>query len=253
MRKTLEQERAFYCLKCVERLKLAKDGKWFELKDFIEYKLKPDSIETLWGSEWKRMTLFDGVRKEFSRSLVSQFFGEFREKENRRQEVNEIINLVFENLKMKNPEGKLEENEVLKEIRNYIESGNSNLNEDIKKKINEFYIKFEPRYPDYASDYSSHAKRLSQMIVSNGLIPTLAFYKSKGDDRGQIYTDICEILEVTGFKPYLDWKNRNSKEGSLLFEFLLVEADFQTLRLTTMEVLAIANWLKRIVEVEIEE
>ena len=252
MRKTLEQERAFYCLKCVERLKLAKGGKWFELKDFIEYKLKPDSIETLWGSEWKRMTLFDGVRKEFSRSLVSQFFGEFREKENRRQEVNEIINLVFENLKMKNPQGKLEENEVLKEIRNYIESGISNLNEDIKKKINEFYIKFEPRYPDYASNYSSHAKRLSQMIVSNGLIPTLAFYKSKGDDRGQIYTDICEILEVTGFKPYLDWKNRNSKEGSLLLEFLL-ETDFQTLRLATMEVLAIANWLKRIVEVEIEE
>jgi CRISPR type III-B/RAMP module-associated protein Cmr5 len=60
-------------------------------------------------------------------------------------------------------------------------------------------------------------------------------------------------LEVTGFKPYLDWKNRNSKEGSLLLEFLLVEADFQTLRLATMEVLAIANWLKRIVEVEIEE
>jgi CRISPR-associated protein Cmr5 len=251
MRKTLEQERAFYCLKCVERLKLAKDGKWFELKDFIEYKLKPDSIETLWGSEWKRMTLFDGVRKEFLRSLVSQFFGEFREKENRRQEVNEIINLVFENLKMKNSERKLEENEVLKEIRNYIESGNSNLNEDIKKKINEFYIKFEPMYPDYASNYSSHAKRLSQMIISNGLIPTLAFYKSKGDDRGQIYTDICEILEVTGFKPYLDWKN--NKEGSLLLEFLLLEADFQTLRLATMEVLAIANWLKRIVEVEIEE
>jgi CRISPR-associated protein Cmr5 len=90
------------------------------------------------------------------------------------------------------------------------------------------------------------------MIISNGLIPTLAFYKSKGDDRGQIYTDICEILEVTGFKPYLDWKNRNSREGSLLLEFLL-ETDFQTLRLATMEVLAIANWLKRIVEVEIKD
>jgi CRISPR-associated protein Cmr5 len=253
MRKTLEQERAFYCLKCVERLKLAKDGKWFGLKDFREYKLKPDSIEKLWEDDWKRMTLFDGVKKEFSRSLVSQFFGEFRKKENRRQEVNEIINLVFENLKRKDPQGKLEENEVLKEIRNYIEkSGISNLNEDIKKKINEFYIKFESRYPDYASDYSSHAKRLPQMIVSNGLIPTLAFYKSKGNDRGQIYTDICEILEVTSFKPYLDWKNVNNKEGSLLLEFLL-ETDFQTLRLATMEVLAIANWLKRIVEVEIKE
>jgi CRISPR type III-B/RAMP module-associated protein Cmr5 len=57
-------------------------------------------------------------------------------------------------------------------------------------------------------------------------------------------------LEVTGFKPYLDWKN--NKEGSLLLEFLL-ETDFQTLRLATMEVLAIANWLKRIVEVEIKE
>jgi len=88
------------------------------------------------------------------------------------------------------------------------------------------------------------------MIISNGLIPTLAFYKSKEEDRGQIYTDICEILEVTGFKPYLDWEN--NKEGSLLLEFLL-ETDFPTLRIATIEVFAIANWLKRIVEAEIKE
>jgi CRISPR-associated protein Cmr5 len=251
MTKTLEQKRAFYCLKCVERLRLAKNGKWFELKNFEEYKLKPDNIENLWEDEWEKMELFDGVKKEFSKSLVSQFWSEFKkEDKDKKQEVKEIINLVFEKLKRENPGRKIEKDEVLDEIRSYIKSGKSNLSEDIKKKINEFYIIFEPKYPDYLSDYSSHAKRLSQMIISNGLIPTLAFYKSKGDDRGQIYTDICEILEVTGFKPYLDWKN--NKEGNLLLEFLL-ETNFQTLRLATIEVLAIANWLKRIVEVEVKE
>jgi len=156
MRKTIEQERAFYCLKCVERLKLAKNGDWFDLKNFAKpYPLKPDKIDMLWDT----------------------------------------------------------------------------------------------KYIDYLSDYSSHAKRLPQMIVSNGLIPTLVFYKSKGGARGQIYTDLSEIMEVIGFKPYIEWKNKEGKEGSVLIEFLLT-TDFQTLRLATIEALAIANWLKRIVEVE---
>ncbi len=87
--------------------------------------------------------------------------------------------------------------------------------------------------------YKSAAKSLPAFIVSNGLIPTLAFYKSK-EEKEQVYNAINEWLKKRGFV----------KEDALKE---LVESDFQTLRLATIEALAIANWLKRIVEVEIED
>jgi len=87
--------------------------------------------------------------------------------------------------------------------------------------------------------YKSYARDLPSFIVSNGLIPTLAFYKSK-EDRKPVYDTVNQWL-----------KKRNFIQRDALDE--LVNVDFQTLRLATAEVLAISNWLKRIVEVEIEE
>jgi len=87
--------------------------------------------------------------------------------------------------------------------------------------------------------YQSAAKSLPAFIVSNGLIPTLAFYKSK-EEKKPVYNAINEWLKNRGFV----------KEDALKE---LVESDFQALRLATIEALAIANWLKRIVEVEIVE
>ncbi len=120
------------------------------------------------------------------------------------------------------------------------------------KREEEIYADFKRKFEgfDYCEDYSSHAKRLPQMIISNGLIPTLAFYKAKRGDRGQIYQDISEILENLKFKPYNDWKSRNPNKE--LIEFLL-ETDAHTLRLTTIEILSIANWLKRMAEIELEK
>jgi CRISPR-associated protein Cmr5 len=88
--------------------------------------------------------------------------------------------------------------------------------------------------------YKSAAKSLPAFIVSNGLIPTLAFYKSK-EEKKPVYYAIKEWLKKRGFVMSDD----AIKD--------LVESDFQTLRLATIEALAIANWLKRIVEVEIED
>jgi len=91
--------------------------------------------------------------------------------------------------------------------------------------------------------YQSAAKSLPAFIVSNGLIPTLAFYKSK-EDKKDVYNAINEWLKNRGFV---------KSDDALKW---LVESDFQTLRLATIEALAIANWLKRIVEVvevEIED
>jgi len=87
--------------------------------------------------------------------------------------------------------------------------------------------------------YKSAAKSLPAFIVSNGLIPTLAFYKSK-EEKKPVYNAVNEWLKKRGFV----------KEDAIKD---LVKSDFQTLRLATIEALAIANWLKRIVEVEIED
>jgi len=84
--------------------------------------------------------------------------------------------------------------------------------------------------------YKSYARDLPSFIVSNGLIPTLAFYKK--EDRKPVYDTINEWL-----------KEREIIQNDAIEE--LVNFDFQTLRLATVEALAIANWLKRIVEVEI--
>jgi len=92
---------------------------------------------------------------------------------------------------------------------------------------------------DKIEKFETGAKRLPSFVVSNGLIPTLAFYKSK-KEREDVYKVVNEWLI-----------KRKIIQNDALDD--LVKADFQTLRLATMEVLAIANWLKRIVEVEIEE
>jgi len=233
MRKTLEQERAFYCLKCIERLKLAKEGKWFDLRDSNNiYDLKPANFD-----EFHKYRFYDGVKKELYGSFVSWFMDG-----SKNRQLRNIIGILNRN-----------EEQAKKKLKEFFDEGRDLNNQNVKNQISQIYSGFHFDFSnyDYLSDYSSHAKRLPQMIISNGLIPTLAFYKSKGKDRGQIYTDICEIMEI-GFKPYKDWKYNKNKEGSFLLEFLL-DTDYETLRLATTEALAIANWLKRIVEVEIEE
>jgi len=85
--------------------------------------------------------------------------------------------------------------------------------------------------------YKTHARSLPSFIILNGLISTLAFYKSK-DERKPVYDTINDWLKNKGFV------NSDALEE-------LNNVDFQTLRLATIEVLAIANWLKRIVEAEL--
>jgi len=84
--------------------------------------------------------------------------------------------------------------------------------------------------------FGTNAKKLPSLIVSNGLIPTLAFYKK--EDKRLVYNTINEWL-----------KEKNYIKNDALEE--LVNSDSESLRLATIEVLAIANWLKRIVEVEL--
>jgi len=87
--------------------------------------------------------------------------------------------------------------------------------------------------------YASNAKKLPALITTNGLIPTLAFLKSKKETM-PVYKTMNEWLIKKGFA------NNND-----VLEYLL-NCDFSTLRLATMEAMAFANWLKRMVEIEIK-
>ena len=88
--------------------------------------------------------------------------------------------------------------------------------------------------------YASNAKKLPALITTNGLIPTLAFLKSKDETR-PVYNTINEWLKQEGF-------TENNKD---VLEYLL-GCNFSTLRLATMEAIAFANWLKRMVEIEMK-
>jgi CRISPR-associated protein Cmr5 len=91
----------------------------------------------------------------------------------------------------------------------------------------------------FQDKFKTAARNLPSFIVSNGLIPTLAFYKSKAEKQ-EVYEIINKWL-----------KRKEIIKSDALSE--LVDKDFNTLRLATMEVLALANWLKRIVEIELKE
>ncbi|MCX7757928.1 MAG: type III-B CRISPR module-associated protein Cmr5 [candidate division WOR-3 bacterium] len=89
--------------------------------------------------------------------------------------------------------------------------------------------------------YATYAKKLPALITTNGLIPTLAFLKSKGESKA-VYDTINEWFK----------KENYIKNNEDVLENL-VNADFQKLRLATIEAMAIANWLKRMVEIELKD
>ncbi len=87
--------------------------------------------------------------------------------------------------------------------------------------------------------FKAGARQLPSIIVSNGLIPALAFYKSK-DERKEVYKVLNKWL-----------KDRKIVKEDALDE--LVKEDFVYLRIATSEALAFADWLKRMAEVELDE
>jgi len=106
---------------------------------------------------------------------------------------------------------------------------------------------------DKIEKYASNAKKLPALIATNGLIPTLAFLKSKEEIR-PLYDTMNEWLKRKVFSKDDTMNERLkekgfSKDNKDVLEYLLV-CDFSTLRLATMEAIAFANWLKRMVEIE---
>ena len=227
---TLNQQRAEFALRCVARIKKLAEGRWVFLHGWEKGDFKYDKIreelelgnlrlsdvkrnKEKFGSFWEEIW---NSWEEIKNSKKKDIREKSRKSGKNKEQIEEEINKAIEKLKEK------AEKEGIKSV-------------GIKTQIN------------YASDYSSHAKRLPQLIVSNGLIPTLAFYKSKGKDRRQIYNDIELWLKFGA-------NNGNGiiadKDKDLL-EYLL-EIDSSQLRLATMEALEFTSWLKRMAEIELK-
>jgi len=207
--KTIEQQRAYFALKCVERVKiLVEENKWFEFEN----------------GDFKKQIFLSSQNIDLSEL----------KKWSQRGGVGEILwNNIDKELKNKFKGNK----QILEDWKNFKENKSfpSQLLEEAYRQISVSFKK------DLKKDYASHAKKLPQLIVSNGLVPTLAFYKSKGKERMQIYLDLELWL-----------KYKNFIQGNHLLEYLLT-SDANCLRVITVESLAFAEWLKRMAEVELRE
>jgi len=108
--------------------------------------------------------------------------------------------------------------------------------------------------------FSSYAKKLPSLIITNGLLPTLAFLFSKEDStpvgyalalwlhkQGYLNVKVLEIPDNTD-KPIV-------VEDNLRREILEALANMSAteLRAATLEALALADWLKRTVEATLDE
>ena len=96
-------------------------------------------------------------------------------------------------------------------------------------------------------DYSTTAKKFPALVMTNGLLPALAFVKKK---QKEFYDHMSEWFKEIGLLKDKE-ENESKKEKTDLLEFLS-NTDSTTLRIFTMEALEIADWFKRIAEVELE-
>ncbi len=104
--------------------------------------------------------------------------------------------------------------------------------------------------------FSSYAKKLPSLIITNGLLPTLAFLFSKEDStpvgyalalwlhkQGYLSVEVPEISKEVPF-------NNEMKERILKD---LADMSSDNLRAATLEALALADWLKRTVEATLDD
>jgi len=99
------------------------------------------------------------------------------------------------------------------------------------------------------SDYRSYTRKISTMILTNGLAQTLAFVKAKVEE-GNTY----ELL-YNQMRYYLKSENTTRipmpPDKNKLVEWV-ISCDSREYRFITQELLAFLNWLKRFAEGMIE-
>ncbi len=101
-------------------------------------------------------------------------------------------------------------------------------------------------------EYKSYARKISTMILSNGLGQTLAFIKAKsekGNAYDLIYSQLTEYMKSAHTVRIQMPKEKND------FVEWVISCDSSKYRYITKEILAFLNWLKRFAEglIEVEE
>ena len=86
--------------------------------------------------------------------------------------------------------------------------------------------------------FATYAKRLPALIITNGLLPTLAFLASKDDSRA-VYETLVKWLQEKDYITKNDLDKAIDEVASM---------DASNLRAITTEALAFADWLKRLSE-----
>ncbi|NJE10066.1 type III-B CRISPR module-associated protein Cmr5 [Thermococcus sp. MAR1] len=96
----------------------------------------------------------------------------------------------------------------------------------------------------FEDDYKSYVKRAPAMILTNGLIQTLAYYKSKSkgaDAYEELFNQINEWLKSMGYFK----EDCNENRVNNVLEWLIKCANDIEIYMATLETLSLLNWLKR--------
>ena len=90
-------------------------------------------------------------------------------------------------------------------------------------------------------EYKSAAQKLPSMIINCGLLQTIAFYKAKGDNEGEVYSALEKWL-----------KEEFNIQNSDLIDYI-INLPVPDYRVITREALAFSIWLKRFSEIKYKE
>jgi len=131
--------------------------------------------------------------------------------------------------------------ELLSSAPDYLKKSDYDSLSKIERKVIDYYKKLN-------ENYRSYAKKLPQMILSNGLGQSLAFIFSKKKDGNAydlLYKHISEYMES-------DNTIRISKDKEKDIVEWVISLDSLTYRYATEEILVFLNWLRRFAEGMIE-
>ncbi|MGC8872735.1 MAG: type III-B CRISPR module-associated protein Cmr5, partial [Caldimicrobium sp.] len=124
------------------------------------------------------------------------------------------------------------------------------LKKDKEQNLSDVEKKVIKHYKDFIDNYKSYVRKISSMILSNGLGQTLAFVKAKskrGNAYDLIYKQLTEYMKSNHTTRISMPQDKNE-----LVKWV-ISCNSQDYRYITQEIVAFLQWLKRFAEGLIEE